>query len=125
ACRAVGSYTNKITVDVTLAEVWNGSTWVVQSTPNPKGAQSSIFSGIAWPSTRVSDAVGNYVNASGVRVTLAEQWNGTAWVVQLTPNGPRASVLSGVSCPASTLCAAVGRYINSSAVEVTLAEVYS
>jgi hypothetical protein len=35
ACLAVGTYTNKSGVALTLAETWNGSTWSLLSSPSP------------------------------------------------------------------------------------------
>src|SRR5207253_7652484 len=85
-CTAVGSYRNGSGVDVTLAEGWTGSSWAIQSTPNPTGATSSVLRGVACPSTTLCTAVGNYVNSSGVSLTLAEGWNGSGGAIQSTPN---------------------------------------
>ena len=124
ACTAVGRYVNSSSVEVTLAERWNGTEWLVQSTPNPSGAKASSLAGVSCTSSSACTAVGRYVNSSSVEVTLAERWNGTEWLVQSTPNpsGAKASSLAGVSCTSSSACTAVGRYVNSSSVEVTLAE---
>jgi hypothetical protein len=35
ACTAVGNYFNSAGFSVTLADAWNGTSWTVQSTPNP------------------------------------------------------------------------------------------
>src|SRR5207244_457559 len=119
-----GDYINASRATGTLAERWNGTAWVIQPTPNPSGARQSVLSGVACPTTTLCTAVGDYMTSSGVMVTLAERWNGTAWVIQPTPNpsGAKQSVLSGIACPSTTLCTAVGDYINASGVMVTLAE---
>ena len=122
ACSAVGDYTNTSGVKVTLAERWNGSSWTIQSTPNPSGAKAAVLSAVACPSTSLCTAVGNYTNSSGVQVTLAERWNGSGWMVQATPSGGTPAVLSAVACPSTTLCTAVGKDTNSASVQVTLAE---
>ncbi len=124
ACTAVGHYVNATSVEVTLAEGWNGTAWAVQETTPPTGAKSSSLSGVSCTSATACTAVGHYVNSSSVEVTLVERWNGTAWAVQETtpPTGAKSSSLSGVSCKSATACTAVGHYVNSSSVEVTLAE---
>jgi hypothetical protein len=127
ACTAVGISENSYFAGVTLAEVWNGSSWTVQTTPNPKGATDSGLEAVSCSSATACTAVGIYKNSSGTPETLAEVWNGTSWTLQATPNpsGAIASSLYGVSCSSATACAAVGTYINSSNTEVTLAEVWN
>jgi hypothetical protein len=124
ACIAVGNYEIKGHIQMTLAEVWNGTAWAVQTTPNPSGAEPGYLDAISCTSASACTAVGYYVNSAGATVTLAEVWNGTAWAVQTTPN-PSAAVsgsqLSAVSCTSASACTAVGAYFTSSA-QVTLAE---
>jgi hypothetical protein len=123
-CEAVGSYNNSSDVLVTLAEVWNGTKWAVQATPNPAGATNVTLNAVAClPSTRACEAVGSYINSSGVTVTLAERWNGTKWALRTTPDpaGATDSELYAAACPSATDCEAVGWSANSSHV-VTLAE---
>jgi hypothetical protein len=124
ACTAVGRYENSSKTEVTLAERWNGSEWVVQSTPNPSGAKSSWLEAVSCTSSTACTAVGRYENSSKTEVTLAERWNGSEWVVQSTPNpsGAKWSRLADVSCSATLTCTAVGSDENSSGVRVTLAE---
>src|SRR5207237_933632 len=121
---AVGYDNNSANVTVTLAERWNGSSWVVQATPNPAGAKSSVLNGVACTSASACTAVGNYVSSAGTTVTLAERWSGNSWSVQSTPNpsGAQSSVLAGVSCSSTTACTGVGSSVNSAGVQVTLAE---
>lgn len=120
---AVGQSANQ-----TLAERWNGAIWAIQPTPNPPGSTSSVLSGVSCKGTSCT-AVGNYVNASNVRLTLAEHWNASTntWSIQTTPNPSEAtsSLLSGVSCTTATACTAVGDYVNASGTQVTLAESYT
>jgi hypothetical protein len=123
SCTAVGQSANQ-----TLAERWNGAIWAIQPTPNGPGSTSSVLSGVSCKGTSCI-AVGNYVNASNVRLTLAEQWNASTntWSIQTTPNPSEAtsSLLSGVSCTMATACTAVGDYVNASGTDVTLAESYT
>ncbi len=123
-CEAVGDTTIAGKV-VTLAEGWNGTTWTVQTTPNPTGATSSTLNGVSCTSTTFCEAVGN-ATIGGKLVTLAEMWNGTAWKVQTTPNptGATSSTLNGVSCISTKPCEAVGA-ATVAGKQVTLAEAWS
>jgi hypothetical protein len=123
SCTAVGQSANQ-----TLVERWNGNIWAIQPTPNPAGSTSSVLSSVSCKGTSCI-AVGNYVNASNVQLTLAEHWNASTntWSIQTTPNpsGATSSLLSGVSCTTATACTAVGDYANASGTGVTLAESYT
>ena len=123
-CEAVGDYYNSSSVQVTLAEGWNGTTWALQTIPNPSGATDSSLDGVACLSSTDCEAVGDYTNSSGMQVTLAEGWNGTTWALQASPNpsGATDSSLDGVACLSSTDCEAVGFYENSTGDYATLAE---
>jgi hypothetical protein len=85
---------------------------------------------VACASTSVCIAVGNYENSAGAIVTLAEEWNGTAWTIQKTPKLKGAlnsfPVLSAVACSSTSACTAVGSYYtNYGTVKVTLAEAWN
>jgi hypothetical protein len=127
ACIAVGTYGISPDTVVTLAEDWNGTSWTVQSTPNPSGATESDLAGVSCSWATACTAVGYYQDNSLTPETLAEVWNGTSWNVQTTPNpnGATDSYLFGVSCISATACTAVGQYDNSSDTDVTLAEVWN
>lgn len=125
ACTAVGSYINSTGHRVTLAERWNGTSWTVQPTPNPLGADSSDLKGVSCTSATACTAVGSYtsyVGTEGTQATLAERWNGTSWTIQSTPTGADGRLLEGVSCTSATACTAVGEYRNGAGAVVTLAE---
>jgi hypothetical protein len=124
ACTAVGGYGNSSGTLVTLAERWNGTTWRIQRTPNPSGAQFSLLNAVSCTSSSVCAAFGVNANGSGLSVTLAERWNGTTWSIQPTPNRPRASAsgFSAVSCPMPSFCMAAGTAANSFSTPVSLAE---
>ena len=55
---------------------------------DPPGSQVTSLLGVSCGSDTVCAAIGDWsTNANGFpSVTLAEQWNGTGWVVQPTPN---------------------------------------
>jgi hypothetical protein len=104
-CTAVGSYTNRAGVEVTLAERWNGIRWRIQPTPNPSGAISSSLASVSCAGRRACIAVGIYSTPSSAATDLAERWNGTKWVVQTMPSSNGGA--SSVSCSAPNACTAV------------------
>src|SRR6266487_3892850 len=109
SCTAVGTYVKASGVGVTLAEHWNGSTWRIQPTPNPRGAAVSSLSGVSCTAPSACTAVGNSVTRAGESQPLAERWDGTRWRIQPTPNPEQgAGVLSGVACMSASSCIAVG-----------------
>jgi hypothetical protein len=126
ACTAVGEYTSEKApkTSLTLAEAWNGSEWLLQTTPNPGGAADSALRGVSCTSSSLCAAVGYDQNSAGIYFALGESWNGTTWQLQNTPEpaGTGSSVLNGVACPASSDCTAVGTYENSSGVDMPFAE---
>jgi hypothetical protein len=125
ACEAVGSYTSSSGVGETLAEVWNGTKWAIQATPNPPGTVYKSIDRVSCTGAGACEAVGFYTNSSGVNVALAEAWNGTKWAIQKTPNpsGTAENLLGGVSCTGAAACEAVGSYTSSGSK--TLAEVWN
>jgi hypothetical protein len=125
-CVAVGNYTTSAGVEASLAEIWNGKEWTIQTTPNPKEAKASSLASISCSFAKSGwcSAVGHFTNSAGVEETLAEVWNGTEWTLQTTPNPKeaKASHLASVSCWATESCIAVGQYTNSAGTEKTVAE---
>jgi hypothetical protein len=108
-CKAVGWFDNGGTTQ-TLAEVWNGSNWSVQSTPNPAGVTSSQLNDVFCVSASRCEAVGQATVSGGNVQTLAEEWTGSNWTIKTTQDvgGAITSELSGVSCTAANSCTAVG-----------------
>ena len=107
----------------TLAEAWNGTTWVIEATPNPAGSLGiDSLASVSCRSPASCSAVGSYSGARGGVKTLNEVWNGAAWAIDATPNpGRNYSSLAGVSCAAAAACAAVGDYRNRSGTFLALA----
>jgi hypothetical protein len=108
----------------TLAEHWDGSSWSLQSTPDPSEAAytgGDRLLGVSCLSSQSCVATGTFVDSdSGNQVALVAQWDGTSWTPQPTPDAGYYAVLDGVSCPSAQFCSAVGRrYINGN---VTLGE---
>jgi hypothetical protein len=123
ACTAVGRYTNSTSLQLTLAERWNGTSWSIQDSPNPPGAGFAEFFGLSCTSATACTGVGDYTNTTGTW-KMAEGWNGTSWSIRTTPNakGATASSLTAVSCTSASACTAVGNYTNSTGTQLTLAE---
>jgi hypothetical protein len=71
-CIAVGEYRNSSKKELTLAEIWNGKKWEVQTTPNPTEAAGSILEAISCPEAEVCNAVGHDINSSNVVKPIAE-----------------------------------------------------
>jgi hypothetical protein len=99
ACTAVG-YT--LQSGRTLAERWNGRSWVHQPSPNPLPGHGGTLSGVSCPSSSSCVAVGS--DGSGDR-TLVERWTGARWSIVETGH---AGSLDAVSCPTTHACVAVG-----------------
>lgn len=115
ACVAVGSYRDVQGTYLTLAERWDGTSWTIQSTPDPAGATGSSLADVSCTSSSACTAVGfSNIPTIGsfhpVETTLAERWDGTSWTTQNTPppGGAQYSLLADVSCPSTTSCTAVG-----------------
>jgi sugar lactone lactonase YvrE len=127
ACIDVGSSTNASGTVSSLAFAWNGSEWLVSSTPNPSGATVSELRHVSCTSATSCTAVGSDKPKSGKAVTLAERLTGSEWSIQTTatPSKATESQLSGVSCTSATSCTAVGRYKLSSGGFLTLAEAWN
>jgi hypothetical protein len=102
-----------------FAVVQEGSTWVPQRTPNPKGARYVIIHSVSCPGAGACMAVGiSSTLGPGkplepwTRVSarpFAQWWNGKVWTLRDVPlpsNGR--GWLSGVACPSANSCVAVG-----------------
>jgi hypothetical protein len=126
-CTAVGGWKNLNdgNKQFTLAYRFNGSSWTLQSTPNPSGSIASVFQDVSCATTTSCTAAGSWVSeGGGSNRTLAEYWDGSNWSIQSTPN-PSGAVFSaffGTSCR-STRCIAVGWSTNSVGTNSTLAEI--
>lgn len=71
SCTADGSWVSSGGgSNMTLAEVWNGTSWSIQGTPNPSGATFSAFFGLSCRSTSCM-GVGWSRNSSGVDSTMS------------------------------------------------------
>lgn len=75
ACEAVGQFYAGGGA-ASLAEGWNGSSWIVQPTPNPSGALDSYFDGISCSSSIVCVADGSAFLSEG-STAFAESYLGS------------------------------------------------
>jgi hypothetical protein len=123
ACTAVGNFEASGSVFEPVVEGWNGTSWTIESTPNPT---VSYLSGVSCTAAKACTAVGDY-SKNGKLVTLAERWNGTTWTVQSTPNVQHAtkSYLISVSCTSGTACMAVGFYAKPDGTQLTFSETWN
>ena len=96
----------------TLIEHYDGTSWKVQSSPNPSGYENYLF-GSSTFSTTNSWAAGFSRAAPGEGgSTLVEYYNGTKWTKQSTPNpgGTNGDALEAVSANSPSDVWAVGDY---------------
>jgi hypothetical protein len=90
SCVATGTYYNSTgTVRKTLAEHWNGSTWAIQTTPNPTGTTEAELTGVSCPASATTCmAAGLYATPTINISTLAEVSPAeSASPARLTPRG--------------------------------------
>jgi hypothetical protein len=84
-CTGVGSY-DLASGYATLAELWNGHVWAVESTPSTNH-KSNLLDSVSCTSTVACDALGTVgsVNPGGLAETIAESWNGAHWRLHIPP----------------------------------------
>jgi len=128
ACAAVGFYATAATIaNLTMAQSWNGTSWKLQSSANPAGANPSELTSDSCVSPRDCVAVGGYGKTAATTVTLAEVWNGSKWRIKSTPNprGDDNSTFNAVSCASARACEAVGFAGKGTGLPVALAEAFN
>jgi hypothetical protein len=103
-CMAVGEYREAAELGAerkTLTEYWDGTKWVLVSSPNQEGYDSAWLNAVSCTSATWCKAVGPS--------QLIEHWNGAAWSVDSVPSlkggGGR---IEGISCTSTTFCIGVG-----------------
>jgi hypothetical protein len=120
SCNAVGSNATD-SGEETLAESWDGTSWSIQTTPNPSGSTHSSLANLSCDPGSSNGAPCKAVGSSEDE-TLIESWNGTKWSLDETPvisnaDGDSFSIensLNDVSCTFSKACTAVGSYLDNS-----------
>ena len=93
-----------------LAEQWTGGAWTALTLPDPYASTDyAELNSVSCISATNCMAVGDDTNAAGTAdVTVAAQWNGSAWTILSTPSPAALSALYSVSCTSPTFCSAVG-----------------
>ncbi len=112
-CTAVGYFRGGSTL-VTLAERWNGTQWVAQSTPTPEG--EGTLGGVSCAAGTSCTAAGTYYSSLSSKhgwQPLIERWEGAGWSVPeiTTPSAPAGwwheTYFEAISCPQAKACMAV------------------
>ena len=111
----------------TLVEQWNGSHWVVITSPNGKLALQSTLAGVSCTSASDCMAAGTASPEGLWGKMLTERWNGKHWstVAGANPAPILGSSLYGVSCTSSTNCFAAGSYLQTGDRSSTLVDHYN
>jgi hypothetical protein len=115
ACTAVGSWISSTGgSNKTLAQTWNGSQWLVETTVDPAGATFSAFFGLSCRSSSQACLAVGYSTSSGTETTLGEvrQSSSAGWKVDAfaVPSTAVYTELNDLSCWTSPSigCTAVG-----------------
>ena len=110
-CLAVGDSDTQSTAGSSFSELWNGTAWVLQTTPQPTTSVGSLLSSVSCAGVSFCQAVGQ-VNLTGpLSQNLIESWNGTQWAITASVPDTSATAnntLAGVDCFSATTCSAVG-----------------
>jgi hypothetical protein len=112
SCVATGFYVprSSSTGEVSLAEVWNGTSWKAYHPPSPATPFSNLDA-VSCPQANFCVAAGGYLASNG-GLLLADMWNGSVWtqvaVRQPTPQAGWFNFINGISCPSTVNCVAVG-----------------
>jgi hypothetical protein len=123
-CFAAGYYYFEGSGD-TLVESWDGTSWSIESTPNPYPNYDSNLYSISCASATSCEAAGSYLESdTSPTETLGERWDGESWSIQSTPNPADYdfSALYSVSCSSGSACTAVGIYSTTNTAYQALVE---
>jgi DNA-binding beta-propeller fold protein YncE len=106
SCFAVGHQGPGGTGASTLIELWNGTEWSVQSSPDTADV-GNYLEGVSCDSSSSCMAVGHTydeeISSWDHQGPLAEHWNGFEWSIE-SPSKP----LRGISCLTADICLGVG-----------------
>jgi hypothetical protein len=108
----------------TLIEHWDGTSWVVVTSPNgpdPMASGNNLY-GVTCTSASECWAVGFYNAPELGSQTLIERWNGTSWSVVPSVDSSLAQqgYLEGVTCASGSDCWAVGAYVDVSGYQTLI-----
>ncbi len=122
-CTAVGTYAKAGGGNYSVAYRWNGSTWKLEKTPNPRHSNDIVLWSVSCASAKACMAVGSDEVTTGT-LMFTERWNGSSWALQKVPapSGSKGSTLVSVDCVSARDCVAVGQNDNRSDAVVPLIE---
>lgn len=111
-CTAVGLYLDGSSVQHSLAEGWNGTSWSLQSVPDPAGATDPVLQDVSCSAGSACSAVGQYTSGVPHTEPLAARWDGSTWMLQAVPKatGTSDGTLTGVSCPSTCMAVGISAY---------------
>ena len=126
SCTAAGDYFNG-SVEATLAEHWDGTSWAQQTTPNETGATVNDLSDASCATASKCVVVGGMYKKKTGTTTFSEVSTGSSWAIKKVgaPAGSTESSLASVSCASASDCIAVGFWGNSSGTDFNLAAQYN
>jgi hypothetical protein len=118
ACEAVGQYLDGSSVQHALAEGWNGSTWSLQTVPDPVSGTDPVLQDVSCSSSSTCEGVGQYTSTTPSTEPMAAGWNGSTWSLQAVPKdaGVSDAFLIGVSCPSSCMAVGISIYDGSTGI---------
>ena len=104
-CFAVGNYDTQL-VTSTLTERWDGKSWSIVSSPNPRAPpiQRAVGCHVHQPERIASRSV----SAHSTLDRTMERHDRGGSSPSANPTGATGASLTGVSCPSATRCVAVG-----------------
>ncbi len=100
----------------TLGEGWNGTSWSLAATANPKAQEKSSLADVACPTASSCRAVG-YDEYRGR--ALFEKWNGSTWTITSSEIAERKP--TAIACSAGAFCFAAGEKADGSPYTVQVA----
>jgi len=122
ACTGVGIYRDSGGLQTSFVERWNGTSWSHQASANPVGSTNTVLQGVSCVASSPCVAVGDWNNGKSW-LPMAQEYNGSAWVLDTTPNpeGATETIIEGVACR-TTGCLSSGWYKDSGGKIKTLGE---
>ncbi len=108
SCVAVGESFDSTGNTFTLAEIWDGSTWSLVTSPNSASGSEDVLNSVSCVSSSQCTAVGQYAALNEASPPLVEVWNGTVW--SLVAGVPGNGQLASIDCTGVSTCMAIGSY---------------
>jgi len=108
-----------------MAQVWDGSSWTMQSIPTFSANEDNLLEGLSCVSASMCVAVGAHSVNGGNYKPKIQLWDGNSWSIQPSPStSPNENnYLWSVSCVSASSCVAVGHYYTENVIH-TLVEVW-